>query len=157
MEIQLPNQIDTKDLSEGDAMIIGLLYLICNKYGYDQWYNMNHGDWRKISFQPGATNPSVFSSVSATQREHIEFAKLDKNNILMKFKKVKPNGIGMGATVVGRKAFHIKELRSIQIWCYLMGLWHGENSIIAKSDAMIYHKTNQTSRHHLTYHNFKVG
>ncbi len=158
MKLQLPNQIDATDLNEGEAMLIGLLHMICNKHGYDQWYNMNNGDWRKITFPCGATNPKPFGPRCDRLREHLDFAMVDGYNLLIRFKKVRSlYAYGKKANSVGSQPYELKDIRSIQIWCYLMGLWHGENPIISEANATFEYTCNERTAQGLKYKNFLVG
>lgn len=156
MKIQIPNQIPVEDLQDGDAMLIALLHLICNKHGYGHWYNMNGGDWRKIGFPAGTTNPAPFGPKTVRMREHIQLCFLDPSNILLRFKNVKPKDKGPYDRV-GNHEYELKEQRSIQIWCYLMGLWHGKTPIISESNVRIPYEDNRRTMEYLEYKNFLIG
>ena len=156
MKIQIPNQIPLEDLGEGDAMLIALLHLICNRHGYNHWYNMNGGDWRKIGFPKGCTNPAPFGPRTAVMRKHIQLCQLGESNILLRFKNVRPKAKGPYDRV-GNHQYELKDIRSIQIWCYLMGLWHGKNPIISEANAIIPYEDNRRTMEYLEHKNFLVG
>lgn len=156
MKILIPNQITDTDLTDGEAMLIALMNIICNTHGYDQWYNMNAGDWRKILFPAGATNPRPFGPKTKNIRNHLRFCQLDDKNILIKFINVRPKAKGAYDTV-GTIYYELKDIRSIQIWCYLMGLWFGENDIISEATCHIEYETNFRSKSSIVHRNFLVG
>lgn len=160
MKIALPNQIDFTDFNDGEKMIIGLMYLISNRYGYDHWYNINAGDFRKIVFHRAASNPAVFGPKTEKLREVFDFAQLDKNNICIKFHTIKPKVTHVnrkGFNGIGSTLYELKDFRSIKIWCYLMGQWFGGNEIVNDSKTLIEYDTSKRSATNLEYKNFLVG
>ena len=158
MKLQIPNQIEREGLTEGDAMLIGIVYLIANRHGWENWYNMNCGDFRKIAFPESAAMPLLFGPRTEKMREHLDFAQLDAYNILIRFKRVRPQyNSGIASNSVGGHFYELKDLRSIKIWCYLMGLWHGKNPIVSEADTYIKHDSNRRSAENLEYKNFLVG
>lgn len=154
MKLTIPNQIDPTGFSDGDKMFTSMMYLIAAKYGYEHWYNMNSGDFKKIVFDENATNPNLFGPRTEILREHFDFAKIDHYNYLVRFKNVKSksrNGeVGVAVT-------EISKLRCIKIWCYLMGQWFGGNEIINETDTLIQYDTNRRSAGYLEFKNFLVG
>ena len=154
MKLTIPNQIDPTNFTDGEKMFTSLMFLIANKYGWDHWYNMNAGDFKKIIFPEGATNPTLFGPRTETLREHFDFAQIDQHNYCIRFKKVRPINKGQG---VGLVHHTISGLREIKIWCYLMGQWFGGNEIVSQSDNKIEYTSSRRSATHLEYKNFLVG
>ena len=161
MKISIPNQIDASDFNDGEKMITSLMHMISNRYGYNQWYNINCGDFRKIVFHANATNPALFGPRTERLREIFDFAILDKNNYCLKFSTLVPKnhkGIKEGALPsVGAAQYELKDLRSIQIWCYLLGQWHGKNEIVTASESLIEYTHSKRTATNLEYKNFLVS
>ena len=161
MKIALPNQLDFTDFNDGEKMITGLMYLISNRYGYDDWYNINAGDFRKIVFPASASTPLLFGPRTEKLRTIFNFAQLDKNNVCIKFYGVKPRANstkGSGGTPsVGCTMYELTNMRSIKIWCYLMGQWFGGNELISNSKTLIEYDNSSRSATNLEYRNFIVG
>ena len=160
MKICIPNQIDASEFNDGELMITALLYMIANKYDYKSWYNINGGDFRKIVYPASASTPRVFGPRTARLREIIDFAVLDPNNICMRFSTLKPTrqGVGkLGTPQVGPTMYELKDMRSIKIWCYLLGQWHGKNELITETDNLIVYTDSKRSVNNLEYNNFLVG
>ena len=160
MKIALPNQIDCTDLNDGEKMITGLMYMIANRYGYNHWYNINSGDFRKIVFPASASNPALFGPKTDKLSKIFKFAQLDKNNYCLKFTGVSPRsqGTAVGSTPsIGCDMYELTDLRSIQIWCYLLGQWHGKNELISQSDTLIEYDNSRRTATNLEYKNFLVG
>lgn len=160
MKIALPNQIDCTDLNDGEKMITGLMYMIANRYGYNHWYNINSGDFRKIVFPASASNPNLFGPKTDKLSRIFKFAQLDKNNYCLKFTGVTPRtqGTAVGSTPsIGCDMYELTDLRSIQIWCYLLGQWHGKNELISQSDTLIEYDNSRRTATNLEYKNFLVG
>ena len=154
MKLTIPNQIDSSDFTDGEKMITSLMFLIANKYGWEHWYNINAGDFKKILYSNGATNPNLFGPHTATLREHFDFAQIDQHNYCIRFKNVKPVYKGYG---VGFVHDELKDLRAIKIWCYLMGQWFGGNEIVTESQNKIEYTSSRRSATHLEFRNFLVG
>ena len=154
MKLTIPNQIDATDFTDGEKMITSLLFLIANKYGWEHWYNMNGGDFKKIVFKEGATNPTLFGPRTERLREHFDFAQIDQHNYSIRFKTVRPVYSHCG---VGPQHYQISDLRAIKIWCYLMGQWFGGNEIISQSNNKIEYTSSRRTATHLEYKNFLVG
>ena len=160
MKIALPNQIDCHDLNDGEKMITGLMYMIANRYGYNHWYNINSGDFRKIVFPASASNPAFFGPRTEKLREIFKFAQIDLNNYCLKFTGVTPRsqGTAVGDTPsIGCDMYELTDLRSIQIWCYLLGQWHGKNELISQSENLIEYDNSRRTATNLEYKNFLVG
>tara|TARA_R110000803_G_scaffold7059_3_gene22831 strand:+ start:1029 stop:1514 length:486 start_codon:yes stop_codon:yes gene_type:complete len=161
MKISIPNQIDASDFNDGEKMITSLMHMISNRYGYNAWYNINAGDFRKIVFPASATNPALFGPRTEKLRKIFDFAQLDKNNYCLKFSTLVPKNhkaIKNGdLPSVGAAQYELEDFRSIQIWCYLLGQWHGKNELISKSDTLIEYDTSRRSATNLEYKNFLVG
>tara|TARA_R110002124_G_scaffold35129_1_gene114584 strand:- start:1309 stop:1791 length:483 start_codon:yes stop_codon:yes gene_type:complete len=160
MKICIPNQIDASDFNDGEKMITSLMHMIANKYGYNQWYNINAGDFRKIVFPASASNPNLFGPKTEKLHKIFKFAQLDKNNYCLKFSTLKPTRQGvskLGTPSVGADMYELKDMRSIQIWCYLLGQWHGKNELISQSDTLIEYDNSRRTATNLEYKNFLVG
>tara|TARA_R110000744_G_C18999344_1_gene521604 strand:- start:79 stop:564 length:486 start_codon:yes stop_codon:yes gene_type:complete len=161
MKICIPKQIDATEFNDGEKMITSLMHMISNRYGYDSWYNINAGDFRKIVFPAHATSPNIFGPRTERLRKIFDFAILDKNNYLLKFSTLVPRqhkGIKKGQTPsVAAEFYNLEDLRSIQIWCYLLGQWHGKNELVSKSDSMIEYTHSKRTTTNLEYKNFLVS
>ena len=161
MKISIPNQIDASDFNDGEKMITSLMHMISNRYGYDQWYNINCGDFRKIVFPASATNPNIFGPKAEKLRTIFDFARLDKNNYCIKFSNLEPKmhkGVKNGdLPSVGAAMYELEDLRSIQIWCYLLGQWHGKNEIVTASESLIEYTHSRRTATNLEYKYFLVG
>ena len=154
MKVTIPNQIDPTNFSDGDKMFTGFMFLLGRKYGYEHWYNMNAGDFKKIVFDSNATNPNLFGPRTEILREHFDFAKIDANNYLVRFRNVKSKSSN---GEVGWIHTEISDMRSIKIWCYLMGQWFGGVEIVNETDTLIQYDTTRRSAGYLEFKNFLVG
>ena len=154
MKLTIPNQIDPTGFSDGDKMFTSFMFLLARKYGYEKWYNMNAGDFKKIVFDENATNPNLFGPRTEILREHFDFAMIDHYNYLVKFRNVKSKS---NNREVGWIHTTISDIRCIKIWCYLMGQWFGGVEIVNETDTLIQYDTNRRSAGYLEFKNFLVG
>jgi hypothetical protein len=159
MNVAVPVLYKDIKLTEGEAMIVALLALICDENGYDQYYVMNSYDFKKIlSNKPGGMH---FDSPHLdTLRTHMHIIGLDDHNWALKFKwkEFKDIKVLRGTTHFPRTYRHaIHENRSHGIWGFLMGKMHADKDILSDNTTdVLPYKSSTRVLDRMWHENFKM-
>ena len=167
MKIQIPNQvkdyIDINLLTEGELMFTSFMHMVMTRYGWNTRYNMNAGDIRRILYNMNGNYVALFGHKTENLRKIFEFAQTDEYNILVAFRDIKPKG-AFGRPIdtkgskltIGSEEVELKDLKSIKLWCYLMGLWFSGTEIVTESNSILEYLDNNRVMEHLERKNFKI-
>lgn len=146
MKIKIPKIYEDVKLTDPDIVIIAMMTIFGEKKGFENYYNFNALDIKKIygnRKERIEAKHKIFNSL----REVFDIAVLDEWNWALRFNKENYEYIPTrkGSRDKARTAYKVLTCeRSIRIYCYILGRIQTQVDIIDESQEFFYHKQTET-------------
>ena len=147
MNVNIPRRLKDKEWEDREAVLIAFMVMVCQKEGYESWFNFNNADLKKIVGKLRSSHFDWHGPNTERLREVFDFAVIDENNVMVKWKindstywHTRPRKTGKFTDSRSAVVPHtITELYRIKMWCYLMGHISSGNTLCMQNDSVIHY------------------
>mgnify|MGYP003644244007 CR=1 FL=1 len=147
MNVNIPRRLKDKEWEDREAVLIAFMVMVCQKEGYESWFNFNAADLKKIVGKPKSAHFDWHGPNTKGLRQVFDFAAIDENNVMVKWKindskfwHTRPRITGKFADSRSAVVPHrINDLYRIKMWCYLMGHISSGNTLCSSNDSVIHY------------------
>ena len=146
MNVNIPRRLKDMEWEDRESVFMAFMVMVCQKEGYESWFNFNHADLKKIVGKPKTANFDWHGRLTVRLREVFDFAVIDENNVMVKWKindsKYWHTRPRKNVDLESRSAvvpYRINDLYRIKMWCYLMGHISSGNTLCSQNDSVIHY------------------
>jgi len=163
MKIAIPKIYEDDKLTEGEKSFLAFMTMVGDDNGFEYFYNMNAGDVKKI-LGSRLGSIGVHSNKMATIRKYFHVMGYDDNNWAFAWKGFdKKTFYNRPIATFDKPKFkhgmvEINDIRSVQVWCYLLGMYRGSKNLIEDANQIqnLYFKTSRITFDRLEMENFRI-